>query len=443
MEINNEMQIVIHRGTHQIGGCITEINTEISRIIIDFGANLPGTENTSSKTDEQLVEEVFGQKTCNAVLFSHYHGDHYGMYKKIPWGIPLYIGATAKKILTVLTKRLDTISEEKGLPIIESMHTYGIGQWMDFGDIRVRPLLVDHSALDSYMFLIEAAGKRILFTGDYREHGITGENSRFERMLKEYVGNEIDILITEGTMLSRIHEPHKNKIITEKDLGIKAAEIFSRNENKYCFVLVSSTNLDSIMEFYHAIPNNRAFVCDAYQAEIMKIAMDDKGYYYKEYRSEYLGEIKRPIYLLGDMGEFCNTQGYYKADIKRMKEKGFVMFVRANANPTVEKGRFEKVLDCFVKDDPLIIYSMWEGYLQEKHKDENLIKFIGDYRKEHLHTSGHAYVDTIKKVIEMVNPKTIIPMHTECADEFMNIEEFSNYSGRIKVLNDGEVFDIF
>ena len=31
------MQITIHRGTHQIGGCITEIATASSRIFIDMG----------------------------------------------------------------------------------------------------------------------------------------------------------------------------------------------------------------------------------------------------------------------------------------------------------------------------------------------------------------------------------------------------------------------
>ena len=31
------MEIIIHRGTHQIGGCVTEIKTEEARIVIDMG----------------------------------------------------------------------------------------------------------------------------------------------------------------------------------------------------------------------------------------------------------------------------------------------------------------------------------------------------------------------------------------------------------------------
>lgn len=35
-----ETNITIYRGTHQIGGCVTEIQAGGSRIIIDFGSNL-------------------------------------------------------------------------------------------------------------------------------------------------------------------------------------------------------------------------------------------------------------------------------------------------------------------------------------------------------------------------------------------------------------------
>lgn len=38
------MNITIHRGTNQIGGCLTEIESGGYRIFIDFGEQLPGTE---------------------------------------------------------------------------------------------------------------------------------------------------------------------------------------------------------------------------------------------------------------------------------------------------------------------------------------------------------------------------------------------------------------
>jgi len=39
------------------------------------------------------------------------------------------------------------------------------------GPFTVTPIPTDHSAFDAYMLLIEGAGKRILYTGDFRCHG--------------------------------------------------------------------------------------------------------------------------------------------------------------------------------------------------------------------------------------------------------------------------------
>ncbi len=81
----------------------------------------------------------------------------------------MYIGPMAKEILKVLVSRLDYISEEKGLPAVERMQTYQAGQELGaFQNIQVLPLYVDHSAPDAYTFYIQAAGKKILFSGDFQ-----------------------------------------------------------------------------------------------------------------------------------------------------------------------------------------------------------------------------------------------------------------------------------
>ena len=56
----------------------------------------------------------------------------------------------------------------------------------------------------------------------------------------------IDVLIIEGTMLSRSGE----KVMTEHELGRKAKELIQ--DNKSVFVFCSSTNIDSIAQFYSA-----------------------------------------------------------------------------------------------------------------------------------------------------------------------------------------------
>lgn len=422
-------KITIYRGSHQIGGCVTEVRTGNHRIVIDFGANLPGC-GKGGVTDEELLAGVFGSEACDGVLFTHYHGDHMGLYKKIPENIPLYIGSTAKKILEILTEKLDRVpgTVDKGLPRIQAMKCYVPGHSLaPFGDIRVTPFVVDHSALDAYMFLIEVDGKKILFTGDFREHGIAGANDTLEKMVRAYIG-EIDILITEGTMLSRIDEMKQNPIRTENDLGKRARELFEANHESV--ILVSSTNLDSIMEFYHALPWGMDFVCDAYQAKLMLTAMADKGKYYAKYKPEMIHGKPRRLYIVGDLEGLGAAQNCYKADFSILKGKGFTMLAREN------KSMFQKIMKYF--SDPLIIYSKWKGYLAGEHADPAVKEFIGNHRMEMLHTSGHAYVETIEKLIRLTNPKVIIPMHTECAKEFAKVPEFAPYQKRVRVVEDGE-----
>ncbi len=121
---------MIHRGSSQIGGCCTQISTGESRILIDFGANLPGTDQNAGIKDSEMFQKVFGSVWKGAVLFTHYHGDHYGLFKEIPDDVPMYIGSLAKDILEILVPYMDRGAEKKGLPAVERMRTYEAGIWI-------------------------------------------------------------------------------------------------------------------------------------------------------------------------------------------------------------------------------------------------------------------------------------------------------------------------
>ena len=67
------MNIKVHRGLNQIGGCITEIWTNTSRVFIDFGQNLPGNgELTTSEQDFGMVIDIIDKnmKEHEAVFYT-------------------------------------------------------------------------------------------------------------------------------------------------------------------------------------------------------------------------------------------------------------------------------------------------------------------------------------------------------------------------------------
>ena len=65
------MEIKIHRGLEQIGGCITEISTATSRVFIDLGQNLPGNgEEQTPEQDKLMVESLFKSNKKKTKPFS-------------------------------------------------------------------------------------------------------------------------------------------------------------------------------------------------------------------------------------------------------------------------------------------------------------------------------------------------------------------------------------
>ena len=449
--------IKIYRGVNQIGGVVTEIRKGNHRILIDFGAVLPGADNAEA-ADDELVKQVFSDRDVktDAVFFTHYHGDHVGLKNRIPDDIPLFAGRTAIEIMKLIATGVDFVKIKNGkeneieMPVINRIKPYWrSGAYKDFSGIKVMPLVCDHSALDAYMFVIELNSKRILYTGDFRAHGIPG-HSTFEKMITQKVG-KTDILVTEGTMVSRIAESAHNPIRTEAQLRQKAMEIFSSHSENV--VLVSSTNLDSVMSFYNAVPEGMAFVCDPYQARIMKIAIEARHKHFpKDYRYRENINVICPDdneYCMRDLKAFkvpgTDRHPFMMARWELINKKGFAMLARPDRNPAVRPGKFKSLLNEM--NDPFIVYSMWGGYLKGgKAEDPAVVSFMdghmGAGHMEQLHTSGHAYVEDLARLMDMTDPDTIIPMHTENVEDFVRINAFGKFISRIEKKNAGEVYEI-
>ena len=99
----------IHRGTHEIGGTCVEIQTDITRIIIDFGMPLvdsDGSEFDFKKYKDLSISELIKKKVLpdingiykdseellDAVLISHPHQDHYGFVNYIHEDLKYFLG---------------------------------------------------------------------------------------------------------------------------------------------------------------------------------------------------------------------------------------------------------------------------------------------------------------------------------------------------------------
>ena len=386
------MEINIIRGQNQIGGSIIEISSESTKIILDIGSNLEDKEIVVPEIDGLFK----GEAKYDGVLISHYHSDHVGLATRILPDIPIYMGEKSYEIHKVSNEYMEK-------EYLKEPKVFKTEEEFLIGDIKITPYLCGHSAFDAYMFLLDYEGKKILYTGDFRSNG----RKSFEPLLRKLP--KVDILITEGTNLSN------NKIgkinLTERELEKKGIEILEGNDRPV-FVLMASTNIDRIVTFYKiANTTKRLFLLDTYAGQIT---------------ATIGGNIPNPR-TFSNVKIFQTSsrkheilENYKKNKISRDKiaNSSFLMCVRASM-----KKYLEKYPEEFSFEGCTMFYSMWEGYK----KQENMKEFL-EFMKEKgvkiisLHTSGHADEKDFDRLIKKVEPKIIIPVHTENSEWFKRYE---------------------
>lgn len=407
------MKIKIVKGTNQIGGAITIIESKEAKIVIDFGCDLPDEEKVP--VIPEIKGLTYGDSLYDAVFITHSHSDHIGLINKINQDIPIYVEEKSKRIYD-----LTNAFTSKELEEIKT-NTFNFNTPINIKDLKITPYRTDHSAYNSAMFLIESEGKKVLHMGDFRTSGRTSFS--FEKTLKKI--GKVNCLITEGTCFSR----EKVKNIDEWRLEIDATETF-KNYNQV-FILQSSTNIDRLVSFYKASTRTgKNYIEDLFTATIaMPLNMT----------------IPKP-------GEFSNVSVWipmkYNLKSREFKEK-YIKPMEQYQNSYVFHNDYTMLVKTSMLDDikmlkekrhitkACLVYSMWEGYKKQKAMQD----FLGEIENLgieiiNLHTSGHADLETMKWLDETLKPDIVIPIHTTKKE--VAKEVFKN----VKILSDNEELTI-
>ncbi len=430
------MRLIIHRGTKEIGGSCVEVRTDKARILIDFGTPLVNqnkepvdTKALLGKSIDDLKElkilpDIKGlysteEKGIDAILISHSHMDHYGLLNYVRKDIPVYMSQGAKELIEISAiftpEKLGRINSQ----VINTKKPFNIG------DIKVASYLVDHSAFDALAFLIEAEGKRLFYSGDFRGHG--RKSVLFTRIVKD-PPHHIDCLLMEGSMIGREGQKYK----TEFDVQKRIEEILHEGK-KVAFISMSSQNIDRIVSAYKACrKTDSIFVIDIYTAFIL-----DKLRKVSEHIPQFNWKNIRVMFF-HPHAEALEKAGYRALLYVYNKKKIKTLEINRSTRRFLVMARDNSIFPHIVKDiDDIggakIIYSMWEGYLTEKFKDYCSKKKL---IIEKVHTSGHATVNDLKEFADALKPQELIPIHT------FDSEKYPGLFHNVKLLRDREELTI-
>ena len=408
------MNIKVYRGTHQIGGCVTEYEYQGRHLFVDYGEELPGGPQTG---DLQVEGLTYGDISKSALLITHYHGDHIGCIPKLPKDLPIFMGRISRDIQMELSNRLQMVDvfHRNMSERLKTVHTFEPGRPFSWGSFHIMPVTVDHSAFDAYAFKVEAGGVSVFHTGDFRTHGF--RSGRLSDVIEKFVG-KVDYAVCEATNISRPLAASQS----EHDLQKEYQELFKENTGN--IVYSSSTNIDRLFGLYHAAKNaGRVFIIDEYQKKIMDIVTQRDSLWSKS-RLYQFSEHYKPFVLSVLKGEFWMNDRF--KDL--LEKKGYVLMARSN--PTFDS------LITRIPGEKQVYLSMWDGYVDKSKAayNEQLAKSLGKgYLR--MHTSGHCDMNSLREVFRLLHPKAIVPIHTEKPEDFAQLfgDEWS-----VVVLNDGE-----
>ena len=429
------MNAVIYRGTHEIGGTLIELNSGESRLLLDAGYPLflngnPIDDRVAKMPPEQLlelgvlpkIEGLYFWNTPNfdGVIISHAHIDHYGLLKYIHPDIPIYLSAGTKKLIEV--SQMFKICE----PYPINAWLFSMYEPFSVGCFLVKPYLIDHSAFDAAAFEIKAAEKTVIYSGDFRGHG--RKAVCLDTFIK-HVSKKADVLFTEGSMVSRSDE----LTITEDELELA---VVGEIKDKCGITLVqsSSQNIDRIVSFYRAaLRLGKTFVVDVYTANVLhELHSLGNNIPYPSYdKLKVFFPYRLTQKVFNEIGaEYAKRFSAYhipKGQVAKNQNE-IVMWVRPSIKSDLER--------CNLTGGTFI-YSMWQGYRNSAYQQsfENWLTGQG-FRNVFLHTSGHATVSDIRRLIDGLNPKKIIPIHTMLPDAFLD------YSDKVELKEDGVMFEI-
>ncbi len=356
-----------------------------------------------------------------AVILSNAHLDHYGLTGMLPEGVPAYCGKASAKLMAITHQ----MRPEKTQPL--ELQSYNAWETFQAGAFSVTPYLMDHSAFDAYGFLVSVGDKSLFYTGDFRGHG------RKAKLLDRLVQRppKVNALLMEGTLVG---ERSDELTITEPELENEFVRVIEKTSG-IVLITTSSQNIDRIVTIFKAAKRTgRKLIIDFYTAEILerlKTYANLPQASWPRIRVCYPQILAKRFERLGlsDILVRHRQNGISWTRINEI-ENNAVMLIRA--------GFLRDIKRFLGLEGGTWVYSLWPGYFERSKPLRNLKAYLKEkgVRYEYLHTSGHAKLSDLSRLVDAMAPEMVIPIHS------FHPDKFKDYFPNVRLVEDGEIVNL-
>jgi len=378
-------------GLGEIGLNMMVLEYDRTMLLIDAGLMfpedyMPGVDVVIP--DIQYVRE--NRDKLHAIILTHGHEDHIG-------ALPFFIKELDRPIYgtSFTIKLLQEKLKEHKLIDDADLRTIRAGDVEQFGPFKVEFIRVNHSIVDGVGLAIETPAGIIVHSGDFKidQTPVDGQMTDLVRFA-HYGEKDVLALLSDSTNVEK-----EGFTLSESDVKGTLETLFQACKGRL-IVAVFASNVTRIQQIIELAAKYRRKVLFSGKSMItnVRIAREEglfsipPGQEIRENEIERLQDNEVAIITTGSQGEPMSAL----TRMARDKHKGVKI---RKGDTIILSSRFipgnEKAITSIINK----LYRMGAEVIYEK--------------VSHIHSSGHAYKEELKMMINLVRPRYFIPIHGE------------------------------
>ncbi|HXB68294.1 MAG TPA: ribonuclease J [Candidatus Acidoferrales bacterium] len=422
---DNKLQVVPLGGLGEFGMNMTAIRYGDDIIVVDSGMMFPDAELLG--VDLVMPDLTFlkeNQQQVRALFLTHGHEDHIGAVPYFLTEIDVPVYGTAFT-LALVDRRL----EEYELEEEPRFHKVKPKQIVEIGPFKVEFIHVTHSIVSALALAITTPLGVIIHTGDYKVDPTPTDNELFDlHTLADYGKRGVLLLLSDSTNADR---PGYTE--SERAVRPRMEEIFSRAEKRIVVSCFSSSIhriqlvLDLAEEYSRRVAViGRSMVTVTEIAHSLGLLTIPDGILLRPQDAMNLAPDKVAFLISGTQGEPMSALSRVAVDNHKhvSVESGDTVVLSSRIIPGNEKAIF-RMIDHMARRGADVLY----GSMNPP-----------------LHVSGHASVEEMKLVLNLVRPRFFMPIHGEFRQlsKHARLAEHLRFAGLEEsfVMETGDVLEI-
>ena len=386
---DHKLQVIPLGGLGEFGMNMTAIRYADDIIVVDSGMMFPDAELLGVDLvmpDITYLKE--NQEHVRALILTHGHEDHIGAVPYFLGDIDVPVYGTAFTLALVERRMEEYVLEEE-----PRLHTIKPKQTVEIGPFKIEFIHVTHSIVSAVALAITTPLGVIIHTGDFKVDPTPTDNELFDlHTLADYGKRGVLLLLSDST----------NPGYTESERAVRPRmeEIFNRAEARVVVSCFSSSihRIQLVLDLAQEC-GRRVAVIGRSMVSVTEIAHSlglleiPDGILLRPQDAMNIARDKVAFLISGTQGEPMSALSRVAVDNHKhvSVEKGDTVVLSSRIIPGNEKAIF-RMIDHMARRGADVLY----GSMNPP-----------------LHVSGHASVEEMKLVLNLVRPRYFMPIHGE------------------------------